>query len=386
MAIPPGVVGHKPNQVCKLHKSIYGLKQASRQWYHKLSSTLFSLGYIQSQHDHSLFTKSASHHFTALLIYVDDLILAGTNSSEIDFVKHHLHNLFRIKDLGPLKKFLGLEIARNSKGITLCQRKYALDILSDTGFLSSKPTVTPMVRTTRLYQGDGEPHPDPASYRRLVGRLLYLTNIRPDLSFAVQQLTQFMASPTTTQHQALTRILRYIKSSPGQGLFYPSSSKLILKAFSDSDWATCLDTRKSISGFCVFLGDSLISWKSKKQQTVARSSSEAEYRALASTSCELQWITYLMQSLQIVYTSPALLYCDNTSACHIANNNVFHERTKHIEIDCHVVRERLLQHLFHLLPISSSEQYADILTKPLDPTPFHYLLSKMGVINIYSPV
>ncbi|XP_019418509.1 PREDICTED: uncharacterized protein LOC109329286 [Lupinus angustifolius] len=179
-----------------------------------------------------------------------------------------------------------------------------------------------------------------------------------------------MASPTTIHQKALTRVLRYIKSSPGQCLFCPSSSKLILKAFSDSDWASFLDTRKSIYGLCVFLGDSLISWKSKKQQTVARSSPEAEYRALASTSCEIQWITYLLQVLQISYTSPTLLYCDNASACHIANNNVFHECTKYIEIDCHVVRERLLQQLFHSLPISYVEQYVDILTKLLDPTPF----------------
>ncbi|CAL0299700.1 unnamed protein product [Lupinus luteus] len=381
MHIPPGVTGFKTNHVCHLHKSIYGLKQAGRQWYTKLSSTLLSLGYKQSQHDHSLFTKMHNSTLTVLLIYVDDLILAGTNYAEIQSVKGHLHDLFKIKDLGPLKYFLGLEIARSQQGIFLSQRKYTLDILSDTGFLASKPCVTPMIRTSRLHQADGEPYSDPKLYRRLVGRLLYLTNTRPDISFAVQQLSQFMASPTNTHFKAMTRVLRYLKLSPGQGLFYPSSSSLQFKAFSDSDWGACQDTRKSITGYCVFLGDSLISWRAKKQQTVARSSSEAEYRALAATSCELQWLTYLITSF-LPHITPSLLFCDNASACHIANNNVFHERTKHIEIDCHIVREKLQQKLFHLLPISSKEQYADILTKPLDPQPFHYLLSKLGTLPI----
>ncbi|CAL0318541.1 unnamed protein product [Lupinus luteus] len=242
-----------------------------------------------------------------------------------------------------------------------------------------------MTKTTPLHQNDSTGFHDPLLYRQLVGRLLYLTNTRPDLSFAIQQLSQFMASPTINHYKAMTRIFRYIKSCPGQGLFYPSTSSIQIKGFTDSDWATCPDTRKSISGYCMFLGDSLVSWKSKKQHTVSRSSSEAEYRALAVASCEVQWLTYLLHDFLVSFKQPALLYCDSNSARYIAANAVFHERTKHIEIDCHVTRERLQNKLFHLLPIDTHEQVADILTKALEPSVFCHLLSKLGVINIYSP-
>ncbi|XP_019430596.1 PREDICTED: uncharacterized protein LOC109337950 [Lupinus angustifolius] len=275
MSVPQGVTCTNPNKVSKLHKSLYGLKQAGRQWFTRLTKCLLSLGYTQSHYEHSLFTKASNFVFTALLIYVDDLVLDGYSQKEIDLVKLCLDIHFKTKDLGPIKYFLGLEIARSTQGISLCQRKYALDILAHTGFLASKPTPTAIVKTTKLHQDTSTPHSDQAAYRRFVGRLIYLTNTRPDINYVVQQLSQFMAQPTITHQQALPRVLRYIKGSPGQGLFYSPTSALQLKAFSDSDWAACIDSCKSITGSCVFLGDSLVSWKSKKQTTVARSSSKA---------------------------------------------------------------------------------------------------------------
>ncbi|XP_019433075.1 PREDICTED: uncharacterized protein LOC109339972 [Lupinus angustifolius] len=378
MSLPPSVFSPIPNQVCKLNKSIYGLKQASRQWFSKLSSSLLDLGYNQSHHDHSIFTKHSNSNFTTLLIYVDDLILGENDISEINKVKHHLDSKFKIKDLGLLKYFLGLEVARSKQGITLCQRKYALDLLSDSSFLSSKPMHTPMTKHPHLHQEDSPPYNNLVLYRQLVGRLLYLTNTRPDLSFAIQQLSQFMTAPTTNHYKAMTRVLRYIKGTHGQGLLLLKTSSIHIKGYNDSDWATCPDTRKSIYGFCMFLCDSLVSWKSKKQNTVSRSSSEAEYRALAIASCEFQWLTYLLEDLCVPFKTHAILYCNNNYARHIATNSVFHERTKHIEIDCHVVRERIQSKLFHLLPINTSDQAADIFTKALEPNLFHSLLPKLG--------
>ena len=194
-----------------------------------------------------------------------------------------------------------------------------------------------------------------------------------------------MNKPTTLHHEAAIRVVRYIKSSPALGLFFPSNSQVQLKGFCDSDWATCPDSRKSIIGFCIFLGESLISWKSKKQATVSKSSLEAEYCAMASTVCELQWLTYILKDFNVPYDSPSLLYYDSQLACHIAANSSFHERTKHNELDCHIVREKLQQKLFHLLPVSSSQQLANCLTKPLDPVPFNSFVTKLGLKKIYSP-
>ncbi|XP_054812205.1 uncharacterized mitochondrial protein AtMg00810-like [Prosopis cineraria] len=253
----------------------YGLKQASRQW----------------------FVRCKDASFTLLLVYVDDVILAGNDTAEIHRIKVFLDAKFKIKDLGPLKYFLGLEIARSNAGLSVCQRKFALDILSDCRVLAARLVSTPMDRSTKLSQDSGSSLEDPSVYRRLVGRLLYLTTTRPDLSYAVSQLSQFISAPRTTHLQAAYRVLGYLKSCPGRGLFFHAHSDFKLKAFCDSDWAGYPDARRSITGFCVYLDQALIAWRSKKQHIVSRSSSEAEYRALAAVTCEVQWLFYLLIDL-----------------------------------------------------------------------------------------
>jgi len=384
MQPPPGLPLSAPNQVCKLQRSLYGLKQASRQWNTKLIETLISSGYTQSKVDYSLFTKQSIQGFTVILVYVDDLVLGGTDTTEIQQIKTLLDKKFSIKDLGTLKYFLGFEVARSQTGITLCQRKYTLDLLQDVGLLSSKPCPTPMQPQLQLHKTSGEPLSESTTYRRLIGRLLYLTHSRPEIAYAVSKLSQFLDAPTTEHMLAGLHVLKFLKNNPGQGLFFSSASSLTLKGFSDSDWGACQDTRRSTTGFCFFLGMSLISWKSKKQSVVSRSSSEAEYRALAQATCEGQWLLYLLQDFHIPHPSPIILYCDNKSALHIAANPVFHERTKHIEMDCHVVRDKVQEGIIHLLPVSSKEQVADILTKPLHLGPFNNLQNKLGMIDIYS--
>ncbi|KAM2714488.1 hypothetical protein EV2_044230 [Malus domestica] len=384
MSLPPGFGRKGETRVCKLHKSLYGLKQASRQWFIKLSCALRKAGYQQSKADYSLFVRNHDGKFTALLVYVDDIILAGNNIQAIEDTKSFLMKQFKLKDLGQLKYFLGIEIARSSKGITLSQRKYALEILEDAGHLGAKPATSPMEQNLSLRKDEGQWVTDPSSYRRLVGRLIYLTITRPDLVYAVHILSQFMEKPRTPHLEAAQRVLRYVKHTPGQGIFLSARSPIQLNAFCDADWARCRDTRRSTTGYCVFLGESLISWKSKKQNTVSRSSAEAEYRSMAATCCEVTWLKSVLQDLGIKHKRPVKLYCDNQAALHIASNPVFHERTKHIEIDCHLVRERVQSGMIETSHISTMKQPADIFTKPLSLYQFTTLLCKLGIINIHS--
>ena len=258
-------------------------------------------------------------------------------------------------------------------------------MLEDTGLLAAKPSSVPFDPNLKLSSTDGEPLADPTSYRRLIGRLIYLTNTRPDISFVVQHLSQYVSNPLAPHYQAATKVLRYLKSSPAKGILFSASSNLKLYVFADSDWARCPTTRKSITGFCVVLGASLISWKSKKQNTVSRSSTEAEYRALASLTCELQWLQYLFNDFQISFDQPAAVYCDSKSAIYLAHNPAFHERSKHIELDCHVVREKIVSKLIHLLPVSTKAQLADAFTKPLHSPSFSSIFTKLGLSSLHSP-
>lgn len=333
-----------------------------------------------------MFILHTQSSITCLLVYVDDIILAGNDQRCIQETKCYLHDKLKIKDLGRLKYFLGLEVARSSNGIHVCQKQYVVDMLMAWGFADCKPMRTPMTENLQLSETTAStPLDDPTSYRQIIGKLLYLTNTRPDICYSVHKLSQFLVKPMITHNKAVHRILRYVKSNPGLGLFFSADTLLRLSAFSDADWGGCPDTRRSTTGYCVFLGNSLVSWKSKKQATVSRSSSEAEYRALASVSCEIQWISYLLRDLRVSHSFPASVYCDNKSAIYIAENPVFHERTKHIELDCHLVRERLANGLLKLFHVPAERQAADIFTKPLSSSLFFSFVSKLGLLSIHSP-
>ncbi|KAL2903744.1 Retrovirus-related Pol polyprotein from transposon TNT 1-94, partial [Bienertia sinuspersici] len=383
MKPPPGFSSR--GKVCRLLKSLYGLKQAPRCWFAKLSASLTQYGFRQSYSDYSLFTyRNGSVHLN-VLVYVDDLIISGNDSSALHTFKQYLSTCFHMKDLGRLKYFLGIEVARNDEGILLCQRKYALDIISEAGLLGAKPAPFPIEQNHSLGLARGDSLSDPERYRRLVGRLIYLSFTRPDLAYAVHILAQFMQAPRMEHWDAALRVVRYLKGSPGQGILLPSNCDLRLIGWCDSDWASCPLTRRSLTGWIVFLGGSPISWKTKKQHTISRSSAEAEYRSMASVTCELKWLKGLLSSLGVDHPGPMQLYCDSKSALHIAQNPVFHERTKHIEIDCHNVRDAIQDGLLSTCHVPTNEQLADIFTKALGHRQFAFLLRKLGIYDPHAP-
>lgn len=383
--IPPqGYHKAKEGEVCKLNKSLYRLKQASRQWHIEFCNKILSFGFKQSAHDHCLFVKGEGSDFMALVVYVDDVLITGPNEALIKQVKEQLHDAFTIKDLGEASYFLGIELLKTDKGLYVNQRKYVMDILADVGLTGVKPAPTPVMKNVSFCADQGKFLQDPKKYRRLIGRLLYLNFTRPDISYAVQQLSQFLHSPTDVHWKAALHVLKYLKSCPSKGLFFgKGSSPMNITAYSDSDWASCKDTRRSLTGYCIFLGKSLVSWKTKKQKTVSRSSCEAEYRSLAATVCELLWISFILRDLKVSFKIPISLWCDNKAAIHITENPIFHERTKHLDIDCHLVRDLYKSGFIVPQHISTTRQLADLFTKGLCNPQFQFLLSKMNLDDIH---
>ncbi|KAL2237804.1 UNVERIFIED_CONTAM: Retrovirus-related Pol polyprotein from transposon RE1 [Sesamum indicum] len=269
--------------------------------------------------------KQSALEFTVLLVYVDDIILTGSSEQALQFVKDHLQRLFPIKDLEPAEYFLDLEIARSSHCLHVSQHKYLLDILTDYSMLNA---------------------------------------------------------PRTSHWDTAFHILRYLKGTSSTGIFFSSSSPVQLSAFSDASW---VDSRRSIIGYCIFLGSSLISWKTKKQATVSRSSSEVEYRAMASNVRELLWLSFVMRDLGIPVNSPILFWCDNKAALRITANPVFYKRIKHLDIDCHLVRDPYKLGFIYPSHIPGSGQVADVFTKSLPTAVFSCLLSKLRLSSSAPP-
>uniref|UniRef100_A0A2N9I8J5 Reverse transcriptase Ty1/copia-type domain-containing protein n=1 Tax=Fagus sylvatica TaxID=28930 RepID=A0A2N9I8J5_FAGSY len=309
-SLPPGFSqppGFSP-KVCRLCRALYGLKQAPRAWFAKFSSTISQHGFSASSYDSALFFRRSDHGITLLLLYVDDMIITGDDVQGIQDLKRFLGQHFEMKDLGPLSYFLGLEVSSSSDGYYLTQAKYTSDLISRAGITDSKIVDTPIEYNNRLNTHDGEPLPD------------------------------------ATLTDTVLRILRYLKGTLFHGLHFSSQSSLTLQAYSDADWAGDPTDRRSTTGYCFLLGDSLISWRSKKQSVVARSSTEAEYRALADTTAELLWLRWLLQDLGIDCSTAGTL---------------------------------------QLRSVSSQDQLADIFTKPMPPGRFRDLISKLKLVSVH---
>ncbi|KAJ9546350.1 hypothetical protein OSB04_018893 [Centaurea solstitialis] len=376
---PPGFRDpNYPDHVCHLQRSLYGLKQAPRAWYHRFTQYALRLGFQHSRSDTSLFIYRSDHAVAYLLLYVDDIILTASSSDCLRRIITLLGREFAMTDLGSLNFFLGISATRSPKGLFLSQQQYATQILERASMLSCKPARTP-VETGHKLSADGNPVRDPSLYRSLAGALQYLTFTRPDIAFAVQQICLYMHDPREPHLQALKRILRYLRGTVTHGLQIHVSPSMHLTAYSDADWGGCPASRRSTSGYCVYLGDNIISWSSKRQGVVSRSSAEAEYRGVANTIAETSWIRNLLRELHRAPTKATVVYCDNVSAIYMSSNPVQHQRTKHIEIDIHFVRDKVALGHVRVLHVPSSSQYADIFTKGLPHSLFSDFKSSLNI-------
>ena len=386
MQLPPGYqLTNVPNQVCKLKKALYGLKQSPRAWFSRFTKAMIDLNYHQARGDHVLFIKhSTTGAVTLLLVYVDDILITGGDAAEIHQLTTALSGQFEMKELGQLKYFLGIEVAYSKEGISLSQHKYTLDLLQETGQLGCKPTSTPLDVNVKIGKGDDGAAVDKAFYQRLIGKLIYLNHTRPDISYGVSLLSQFMSEPYEVHLRAAYRILSYLKFTVGQGLLFTREGGLSLEGYTDSDWAGSVIDRRCTSGYCTFLGGSLITWRSKKQKEVSLSSAEAELRALKRGVSECRWLKHLLEDIGVYEDSGIKLYCDNQSALAIARNPVQHDRTKHMAMNRHYLSENIDRGIIRPVFVPSAEQKADIFTKPLPGPRFQLLVSKLGMVNIHA--
>lgn len=288
---------------------------------------------------------------------------------------------FSITDLRQLLHFLGVEVISTPHGLFLSQHRHISDLLVKFNMTGAKEVHTPMSTSEKLILDDGSSSVDATSYRQLVGSLQYLAITRPDVSFVVNRLSQFMHAPTQLHLQALKRVLRYLKGTIHYGLYLNRQSKHVLSAFSDSDWGGVLDKGRSTTAYVLYLGSNIISWKSARQKTVSRSSTEAEYKALANAAAEVIWVQNLLSDLGMPISSVPTLYCDNIGATYFCSNPLYHTKMKHLALDYHFVRERQAAGQLRVLHISNKDQIADMLTKPLGRPAFVKFRSKIGVSN-----
>lgn len=385
MDLPPGYTVGSSGVVCKLQRALYGLKQSPRAWFGRFSMAMEKYGFHQSHSDHTLFLKHRRGKITALIIYVDDMIITGNDVSEIAKLEEQLGSEFEMKNLGGLKYFLGIEVARSNRGIFLSQRKYVLDLLAEVGMLDCKPIDTPMAQNDKLGEFQHQVPTNKERYQRLVGKLIYLSHTRPDIAYAVSVVSQYMHNPSKDHMDAVIRILRYLKSAPGRGIMYSKNGHVKIDGYTDADWAGCVDDRKSMAGYFTFVGGNLVTWRSKKQNVVALSSAESEFRGISKGICELLWLRRLMTELGFAPTTEMNLFCDNKAAIAISHNPIQHDRTKHIEVDRHFIKHNLVKRIVRFPFVRSEDQLADMLTKAISSQNFYSSLDKLGIRDIYAP-
>lgn len=315
---------------------------------------------------------------------MDDILLTGSNTRLLTQLKTHLHQNFRTNDLGPITRYLGVQFERNPNCLRMHQTEYALSILQQFGMDHCTPSQTPLPEGLLLSKQSATPPVDATLYRMLVGKLLFLTKTHPDISHVVSVVSRFMQSPQEIHLQAAKHILRYVRRYPDLGLSFRQGEENCLRGYTDAHYGQDIDDKISVGAYIFFLGNSPISWNSKKQSSTSRSSCESEYRALAKCSCEAVWLRRLLAELRILEDKPTTIYCDNQSIIKLSYNPVSHEKSKHFEIDYHFTRQKVENNTIRVEFISSQEQPADILTKSLGRHKFDNCRSKLHLCSPFT--
>ncbi|XP_042756658.2 retrovirus-related Pol polyprotein from transposon TNT 1-94 [Lactuca sativa] len=381
---PEGFVKkNEPGKVYKLSKALYGLKQAPRAWNSCLDKYLKSLGFRRCAQEYSVYTRTKNGSSLIIGIYVDDLLVTGSNPENIKEFKKEMKARFEMSDLGLLSYYLGIEVNQQDKGITLKQEGYAKNILIKTRMIDCNPTKTPMEHKLSLTKDGNEELVNPTEYRSIVGCLRYLTHTRPDITFAVGVVSRFMEKPTIKHLQAVKGILRYVKGTLSHGLVYSKEEeKVNISGYTDSDLAKDINDRRSTGGMAFYVNGNLVTWASQKQRVVALSSCEAEFIAATMAACQGIWLRRLLTEITGQKVPPVTLFVDNQSALDLMKNPVFHGRSKHIDIRYHFIRECVENGEITVKHVSGKSQKADILTKSLARVKHEEMRDLVGVMKI----
>lgn len=371
--------------VCRLKRSLYGLKQSPRCWNAALDEKLSAMGFEQASGDPCLY-RSKGGEMAYVAVYVDDLVIAAASDEAVQVVKDQLSASFDMKDMGRLHHFLGMKIVQDPKNnsVWIGQDRYTKDVLAKYGMENCKPALTPMDPGVKPLPGkDTDERFDPAVYQSAVGSLLFLSvATRPDIAFAVSCAARFTANPYREHWSLVKRIMRYLKGTYEYGLQYTDAEGDNLIGFSDADWAGDTGDRKSTSGYTMLLSNAAVTWKSKKQTVVALSTAEAEYVALCAATQEACWMRKILSDLGAPQSGPTTMREDNQSAIAIAENPVSHNRTKHIDIKYHYTRQAVQNGDIQLEYCPSADMLADVLTKPVYTDTFKRLRNKLGLATL----
>lgn len=374
-------------KVCKLEKSIYGIKQSGRVWNETINSELIKMGLVRSEVDQCIYHDLNNGYKLYVAIYVDDVLIFCNNSKILRNMKKKLSKIFKMKDMGEVSTILGIKISRNQDTIKIDQTKYINDVLYRFGMSDCNPVSTPMDTNQKLSMSmspnneEERQEMSKVPYMQAIGCLLFAAQVsRPDISYAVNMLSRYSTNPGRAHWEAAKRVMRYLKGTIEKGLVYKPNLDNTITGYCDADWAGNIDDRQSTTGYIFVYQSAAISWSTKKQKTVALSSTEAEFMSITAAIQESVWLKRLENEMNPDAKKTMKIFCDNKGALHVAMNNNYSNRTKHVDIKAKFIRQKIDEKEVALEYISTNEMLADVFTKALPCQKLKYFRNRFGLL------